>query len=96
MSRVHNLTVATIQGHCRGLRLRTVAAQSERLAMEAARANQAHLNYLAELLGAEMEERKLVEAQQRNLLSQALQLWARDDQSIRQARDIGGGVKKDD
>jgi len=58
MSRAHNLTVATIQEQCRGLRLPTVAAQSERLAQEAARANQSHLNYLAELLSAEMEERE--------------------------------------
>jgi DNA replication protein DnaC len=58
MSRAHSLTVATIQEHCRGLRLPTVAAQSERLAQEAARANQSHLNYLAELLGAELEERE--------------------------------------
>ena len=58
MSKTHNLTVATIQEHCRGLRLPTVAAQSERLAQEAERANQSHLNYLAELLGAEMEERE--------------------------------------
>jgi hypothetical protein len=34
MSKAHNLTVATIQEHCRGLRLPTVAAQSERLAAE--------------------------------------------------------------
>ena len=58
MSGVHNLMVATIQEHCRGLRLPTVAAQSERLAQEAARANLSHLNYLAELLSAEMEERE--------------------------------------
>src|SRR5262245_65054397 len=58
MSKAHNLTVATIQEQCRGLRLPTVAAQSERLAQEAARANQSHLNYLAELLGAELEERE--------------------------------------
>jgi DNA replication protein DnaC len=58
MSRAHNLTVATIQEQCRGLRLPTVAAQSERLAQEAERANQSHLNYLAELLGAELEERE--------------------------------------
>ena len=58
MSRAHNLTVATIQEQCRGLRLPTVAAQSERLAQEAERANQSHLNYLVELLGAELEERE--------------------------------------
>ena len=58
MSRAHNLTVATIQEQCRGLRLPTVAAQSERLAQEAERANQSHLNYLVELLGAEVEERE--------------------------------------
>jgi DNA replication protein DnaC len=58
MSKTHNLTVATIQEHCRGLRLPTVAAQSERLAQEAERANLSHLNYLAELLGAEAEERE--------------------------------------
>ena len=58
MSRAHSLTVATIQEQCRGLRLPTVATQSERLAQEAERANQSHLNYLAELLGAELEERE--------------------------------------
>ncbi|MCG3159081.1 MAG: IS21 family transposase ISCth9 [Acidobacteria bacterium] len=58
MSKAHNLTVATIQEHCRGLRLPTVAAQSERLAAEAARTNQSHLNYLVELLGVELEERE--------------------------------------
>ena len=42
MSRAHNLTVATIQEQCRGLRLPTVAAQSERLAQEAERANAAN------------------------------------------------------
>src|SRR5262245_12668985 len=58
MSKTHNLTVATIQEHCRGLRLPTVAAQSERLAQEAARANHSDLNYVVELLGAEVEERE--------------------------------------
>jgi DNA replication protein DnaC len=58
MSRAHSLTVATIQEQCRGLRLPTVAAQGERLAQEAERANQSHLNYLVEMLGAELEERE--------------------------------------
>lgn len=58
MSKPSHLTAATVQEHCRLLRLPTVAAQSEQLAQEAARSNQTHLHYLAELLGAEVDERE--------------------------------------
>jgi len=51
-------TQATVESHCRTLRLPTVAAQSESLAQEALRENQSYPNYLATLLGAEVEERE--------------------------------------
>lgn len=53
-----NLDAATVQEHCRLLRLPTVAAQFERLAVDAAKTNQGHTRYLAELLGAEVDERE--------------------------------------
>jgi DNA replication protein DnaC len=49
---------ATVEQYCRLLRLPTVAAQFERLAGEATRSNQSHTSYLAELLGAEVDERE--------------------------------------
>ena len=52
------LTHATIEQQCRVLRLPTVANHSVRLAAEAARTNQSHLTYLAEILGAEIDERE--------------------------------------
>jgi DNA replication protein DnaC len=58
MSQSHTLNVARIHQHCRGLRLPTVADQCERLAEEALREQQSPLTYLAELLGAEVEERE--------------------------------------
>lgn len=58
MSKTTQLLSATIQEHCRSLRLPTIAAQSERLAADAVRANQPHLAYLAELLAAEADERE--------------------------------------
>ena len=58
MSKPTQLLTAAIQEHCRSLRLPAIAAQSERLAVEAARANQPHLAYLAELLSAEADERE--------------------------------------
>jgi DNA replication protein DnaC len=53
-----SLDIATVEEHCRLLRLPTVASQFERLAQEAVQANQAHVAYLAELLGAEVDERE--------------------------------------
>jgi len=53
-----NLDVATVEQYCRLLRLPTVAAQFERLAKEAAQSNRTHASYLAELLGAEVDERE--------------------------------------
>ena len=58
MSKPTQLLTSAIQEHCRSLRLPAIAAQSERLAAEAARANQPHLAYLAELLSAEADERE--------------------------------------
>lgn len=58
MNKATQLLAATIQEHCRHLRLPTIAAQSEQVAVEAARSNQTHLAYLAELLGAEADERE--------------------------------------
>jgi DNA replication protein DnaC len=49
---------ATVEQYCRLLRLPTVAAQFERLAGEATQSNQSHTSYLAELLGAEVDERE--------------------------------------
>jgi DNA replication protein DnaC len=53
-----SLDVATVAEDCRLLRLPTVAAQFERLAQEALQTNQSHVRYLAELLGAELDERE--------------------------------------
>lgn len=58
MSHSSVLETATVQEYCRLLRLPTIAAQSERLAQEAARNNQSHLSFLVELLGAEVDERE--------------------------------------
>lgn len=58
MSRNEHLASVTVQEHCRLLRLPTVAAQCERLAQEATQSDQSHLNYLAELLAAEVDERE--------------------------------------
>jgi DNA replication protein DnaC len=58
MSKAEHLTTVTVQEHCRSLRLPTVAAQCDRLATEAVRHNQSHLNYLAGPLGAEVDERE--------------------------------------
>ncbi len=52
------MTSATVEAHCRVLRLPTMAAQFERLAQDALRTNQTHTSYLASLLGAEVEERE--------------------------------------
>lgn len=52
------LVSATVEAHCRALRLPTVAAQFDRLGQEATRAHQTHASYLATLLGAELEERE--------------------------------------
>lgn len=58
MSAAHALSVARIQEHCRGLHLPTVAEQCERLAEEARREQHSPLDYLAELLSAEVDERE--------------------------------------
>lgn len=58
MSQSDSLQVATIEQYCRVLRLPTLAAQCDRLAAEAVRTHQSHLSYLAELLGAEVDERE--------------------------------------
>lgn len=52
------LVLATVEAHCRVLRLSTVAGQCERLAEEAVCTQQSPLSYLAELLGAEVDERE--------------------------------------
>jgi len=58
MSKTETLAAATVQEHCRLLRLPTIASQCDRLAAEAVRNNQSYLSYLAELLGAEVDERE--------------------------------------
>ena len=52
------LEVAVIREHCKPLRLPTVAARCERLAEDAIRERQTHLQYLDGLLEAELEERQ--------------------------------------
>jgi DNA replication protein DnaC len=52
------VTVAAIQEHCRALRLPLVAAQCERLAQDALRHQHSPLEYLASLLGAEVDDRE--------------------------------------
>ncbi len=52
------LDAASVEEHCRTLRLPTVGAQFARLATDAAQANQTHTSYLAALLAAEVEERE--------------------------------------
>lgn len=53
-----SLDARIIEAHCHSLRLPTVAAQFEHIAHDATRANRTHTNYLAELLGAEVDERE--------------------------------------
>jgi DNA replication protein DnaC len=53
-----SLDVATVEESCRLLRLPTIGVQFERLAQEALKTNQSHVRYLAELLGAELDERE--------------------------------------
>lgn len=52
------LDAASVEEHCRTLRLPTVGAQFARLATDAAAASQSHTSYLAALLAAEVEERE--------------------------------------
>lgn len=52
------LEEATLQQHCKQLRLPAVAAQCVRLAEEAVRERQTHLGYLEALLASEVEERE--------------------------------------
>jgi DNA replication protein DnaC len=54
----HNLEAASVEEHCRTLRLPTVGAQFAPLAHDALTTNQTHTNFLAALLGAEVEERE--------------------------------------
>jgi DNA replication protein DnaC len=53
-----SLDAAEVHQHCRQLRLPTISSQFERLAEQAVKENQSHIRYLAELLGAELEERE--------------------------------------
>lgn len=53
-----NLDGVSVEAYCRSLRLPTVAAQFAPLAQDAAATNQTHTNFLAALLGAEVEERE--------------------------------------
>lgn len=52
------VALAAVEQHCRALRLPTVAGHCERVAEEAVRTQQTPLSYLAELLGAEVDERE--------------------------------------
>lgn len=52
------MTLATIEAHCRVLRLPTVAEQCQRLAEEALRSGQSPLDFLAALLAAEVDDRE--------------------------------------
>lgn len=53
-----SLEVASIQQSCKRLHLPTMAGQCERLADQAVKESQSHLNYLDVLLEAEVEERE--------------------------------------
>jgi DNA replication protein DnaC len=53
-----SLEIATIQEHCKPLRLRTIADSCARLAEEAIRDRHSHLQFLDALLLAELEERQ--------------------------------------
>jgi len=52
-----NLEIASVRQSCRAARLPAVAANFERMAGEAAKANQTHVRYLDALLRVECEER---------------------------------------
>jgi DNA replication protein DnaC len=56
---LHSLEVAAIRGHCKALRLPTVAESCERLADEAVAARRTHLQFLDALLEAELDERRV-------------------------------------
>lgn len=58
-----SLTEASVLNHCKLLRLPTIAAHCEKMAVEALQQNHSHLSYLDALLVAEVEERerKLIE-----------------------------------
>lgn len=58
MNPAESLTPATIDQHCRALRLPTIAAQCQQLAQDAVQQQQSYLAYLAELLSAELDERE--------------------------------------
>ena len=53
-----SLEQATVRQYCKQLRLPTVSAQFERLAVDAQKNRQGHLTYLTALLTAEVEERE--------------------------------------
>ena len=52
------LQAATVQQHCKPLRLPAIAAQCMCLAEQAVREKRTHLGYLESLLAAEWEERE--------------------------------------
>jgi DNA replication protein DnaC len=52
------LDPAAVREHCKTLKLPTVASQFDTLAQDAAKQGRSHTRYLAELLGAEVEERE--------------------------------------
>ena len=59
------LQEATIEQHCRALRMPAVAGQFVRLAEQAVRERQTHLGYLEALLQVELEERERHTVQRR-------------------------------
>jgi DNA replication protein DnaC len=52
------LVEATVRQHCKTLHLPTIGSQSVRLAAEAVKGKQSHIDYLEALLAAELEERE--------------------------------------
>jgi DNA replication protein DnaC len=58
MNQAESLASATIDQHCRLLRLPTIAAQCRPMAQDAAQQQQSYLAYLAELLNVEVDERE--------------------------------------
>ena len=59
------LQEATIEQHCKALRMPTIASQCVSLAEQATRERQTHLGYLEALLQAELEERETNTVQRR-------------------------------
>jgi DNA replication protein DnaC len=52
------LTEAIIRQHCKTLHLPTIGSQFARLAAEAVKGKQSHMEYLEALLAAELEDRE--------------------------------------